>query len=230
MRNKDLEKDWDPSFFLVLREDLTKFTERFTEMFNKTIFESHTVIGVTETLVYCSWEEANEWIVLASVSGCGTGKVPVKRFQFKCTSCRMKVLLFLIWFYSVAPRWIQPNLSCQSYVVISAQNAKLSFFILSFISRKEERASTFCWECQSGKSMETDAQNPKGSRIRDQCHNAPAQQIASSKSPLLYINREVTLHLLPMMTPLSCNLCECVLMGLHFLADIFTINIGKVGM
>lgn len=183
MRNKDLEKDWDPSFFLVLREDLRKFTELFTEMFNKTIFESHTVVGVTETLVYCSWEEANEWIVLASVSGCGTGKVPVKRFQFKCTSCRVKALLFLIWFYSVAPRWIQPNLSCQSYVVISAQNAKLSFFILSFISRKEERASTFCWECQSGKRMETDAQSPKGSRIRDQCHNAPAQQIASSKSP-----------------------------------------------
>lgn len=38
------------------------------------------------------------------------------------------------------------------------------------------------------------------------------------------------LHLLPMTTPLSCNLCECVLMGLHFLADIFTVGIGKVGM
>lgn len=139
MRNKDLEKDWDPSFLLVFRGNLRKFTEHFTEMLNKTIFESHTVIGVTETVVYCSWEEANEWIVLASVSGCGTGKVPVKRFQFKCTSCLMKALLFLIWFYSVAPC----NLTSRAKVMWSFQHRMqnyLSSYYLLYPGKKREPA------------------------------------------------------------------------------------------
>lgn len=79
------------NFLLALRGHLRKFIEHFTEMFNKTILESHTVIGVTETPVYCSWEEVNKWITLPS--GCGTGKVSVERFQFRYTSHLMKALL-----------------------------------------------------------------------------------------------------------------------------------------
>lgn len=80
------------TFLLDWRGDLRKFIEHFTEMFNKATFEPYTVIGVTETLVYCSWEEANKWTTLPS--GCGNGKISVKSFQFKHTSHPMKALLF----------------------------------------------------------------------------------------------------------------------------------------
>lgn len=63
-------------------------------MFNKTTFEFHVVIGVTETPVYYSWEEANEWITFPSGSGFGTGKVPIQSFQSKCTSRLVKTLFF----------------------------------------------------------------------------------------------------------------------------------------
>lgn len=63
-------------------------------MFNRTTAEFHTVVGVTETSVYYSWEEANEWTTFPSDSGFGTGKVPIKEIQFKCTSCPVKTLLF----------------------------------------------------------------------------------------------------------------------------------------
>lgn len=52
------------------------------------------VIGVTETPVYYSWEEANEWITFPSGSGFGTGKVPIQSFQSKCTSRLVKTLFF----------------------------------------------------------------------------------------------------------------------------------------
>lgn len=70
---------------------MQKFIVHFTETFDQTTLESYTVIGVTETPVYCSWKEANKWIPLPS--GCGTCKVSHKRFLSKHTSHSLKSLL-----------------------------------------------------------------------------------------------------------------------------------------
>lgn len=44
--------------------------------------------------------------------------------------------------------------------------------------------------------------------------------------PLLYPT-EVLRHLVPVMTPLTLTLFECVLADLHFLTDFFNVGIGK---
>lgn len=80
-----------PSFLLALEGDLQNFIVCFTETFNQTTLESYSVVGFTETPVYCRWEEANKWIPLPS--GCGAHKVSHKRFHFKRTPHPVKALV-----------------------------------------------------------------------------------------------------------------------------------------